>query len=261
MKDLVISIRNYNENNYKQIIDAIKNAGFKNVFIEWYNDNLKLQNDILNYVKENNLNIVFAHLGYRIANDIWHDNGNGVVNKYINDIKICKENGIELVIMHPTLVYEDPGMNELGLNRIKEILDYAKNINVKVAFENVELVEYLEYIIKNIDYPNLGVCYDVGHANLFCNGNFNVELFKDRVFAIHLHDNFKKKDDHNLPFDGTVNFEDAIKKIKDMNYNGYVIIESGYSNYYNNLSIEDYYKLAYERGLKVNEMFSKEVNK
>jgi sugar phosphate isomerase/epimerase len=84
---------------------------------------------------------------------------------------------------------------------------------------------------------------------------------KDRVFAIHLHDNFKKKDDHNLPFDGTVNFEDAIKKIKDMNYNGYVIIESGYSNYYNNLSIEDYYKLAYERGLKVNEMFSKEVNK
>lgn len=261
MKDLAISIRNYNENNYKRIIDAIKNAGFKNVFIEWYNDNLDLQKDILNYVKECNLNIVFAHLGYRIANDIWHVNGNDVVNKYINDIKICKENGIDLVIMHPTLVYENPGMSEIGLNRIKEMLDYAKSVNVKIAFENVELVEYLEYIIKNIDDSNLGVCFDVGHSNLFSDGKFNVELFKDRLLAIHLHDNFKEKDDHNLPFDGNVNWNIAIKQIKDMNYNGSIIIESGYNDYYKDLSIEDYYKLAYERGVKLTEIFSQKVNK
>ena len=41
-----------------------------------------------------------------------------------------------------------------------------------------------------------------------------INKFKNKVFAIHLHDNFKINDDHNLPFDGTVDWNDAIYKIK-----------------------------------------------
>ena len=46
MKDLAIAIRNYNRDNYKDIINSIKKVGFKNVFIEWYNNDLLLQEDI-----------------------------------------------------------------------------------------------------------------------------------------------------------------------------------------------------------------------
>lgn len=257
MNRLAISIRNYNKDNYKNIINSIKNAGFQNVFIEWYNDDIKLQEDILNYVKQMELNVIFAHLGYQNSNSLWEDNEIGLkeTKRYIDDIKVCSKNGIGLVIIHPTLNYINPGMNEIGLSRIKEILSFAEENNVKVAFENVELVEYLEYVIENIDFFNLGICFDVGHCHLFCDSKFNVELFKNKVFAIHLHDNFKEKDDHNLPFDGTVDWEKSIKQIIDMNYNGYIVIESGYNDYYSNLNFDDYYKLAYEKGIKLIELF------
>lgn len=258
MRELAISIRNYNKDNYKQIINNIKKASFKNVFIEWYDDNLELQEDILKYVREVGLNIIFAHLGYQNVNELWKDTeeGNCEEKRYINDIKNCKKNGIDLVIMHPTLNYNDPGMNEIGLNRINRILNVAKENNVRVAFENVELVEYLEYIIKNIDNSNLGICFDVGHCHVFCDDNFNVELFNNKVYTIHLHDNFKEYDDHNLPFDGTVDWEKSLKQIINMNYDEYIVIESGYNSYYSNLSLEDYYKLAYERGMQILKLFN-----
>ena len=257
MKELVVSIRNYNNYNYKEIINNIKKVGFQNVFIEWYNNDLSLQENILNYTKEVGLNIVFAHLGYQNVSALWLDTKDGDYEekRYIDDLKKCKENGINLVVMHPTLEYENYGMNEIGLTRIKRIIDYAKELDMKVAFENVELVKYLEYIIKNINSSNLGVCFDVGHCHLFNNGEFNIKLFDNKVYTIHLHDNFKEKDEHNLPFDGTVNWDRAIKQIITMHYDGYIVIESGYNNYYTNFDLEGYYRLAYDRGMQLKKLF------
>lgn len=259
MNELAISIRNYTKDNYKQVIDNIKKSGFKNVFIEWYNIDRNLQQNILDYVRSLNLNIIFAHLGYQRPHVIWDEGIDGDIEteRYINDITICKNNGINLVIIHPTFQYEKQECCEIGLNRIKKIINHAEKIGVKVAFENVELKGFLEYIIDNIKSDNLGICFDAGHSHLFYDGNFNVNKFKNKVFAIHLHDNFKEKDDHNLPFDGTVNWEKVIKQIIDMNYKGYVIIESGYNDYYNNITIEIYYLKAYEKGLKLIELLNK----
>ena len=253
MEELAIAIRNYNKDNYKQIVDNIKKAGFKNVFIEWYDNDLKLQEDILYYVRKIGLNIIFAHLGYQNVNALWKDTKEGDMEekRFVNDIKTCKEKGFNLVVIHPTAEYENPGMNKIGLDRINRILNIAKENNIKVAFENVELVEYLEYIIKNIDNTNLGICFDVGHCHLFNDDEFNVELFNNKVYTIHLHDNFKEIDEHNLPFDGTINWEKTLRQIIKMNYNGYIVIESGYNNYYSNMSIDKYYKLAYDRGIEI----------
>ena len=258
MLEQAISIRNYNSFNYKNIINSIKNAGFKNVFIEWYNDDLDLQQNVLNYVKEQGLNVIFAHLGYQNSNALWKNNvdGDKEVNRYINDINTCKKNNINLVIIHPTVGYQEPESCEIGLNRIKKIIDHAEKNNVKVAFENVEIVEYLEYIIKNIESNNLGICFDIGHCNLFSNGEIDTNLFKNKVFAVHLHDNYSEKDDHNLPFDGMVNWERSLKQLLDMNYNSFIVLESGYNNFYKEMSIDEFYKLAYIRGIKIINMLN-----
>lgn len=256
MYELVISIRNYNSNNYIDIIDNIKKVGFKKIFIEWYNNDLKLQQDILNYVKVNNLKVAFAHLGYQNLNVLWEEgiDGDLEVERYINDIVICKNNGIDLVILHPTFGYDAPPFSELGLKRIYKIVSFANSIGVRVAFENVELDGYLKYITDNIKLNNVGICFDVGHFHLFFDDKFDINHFKNKLFAIHLHDNDKKSDQHNLPFDGTVDWQDAIKKIKDMNYKGDVIIESGYNSNYSNISLTEYYEKAYEVGKKLIQM-------
>lgn len=257
MNQLAIAIRFYTKDTYMEIIDNIKRAGFKNVFIEWYDKDIELQNNILNYVRKVGLNIIFAHLGYENVNLLWEDSieGEEECNNYIRNIRICKENGIDSVVMHPTFTFDIPKISEIGLLRVRKILAAAKTYDVKVSIENVEKNEHLETIFRTFNDDNLGFCFDVGHCHLFSNDLINIELFKNKVYLIHLHDNFKENDDHNLPFDGTVNWEKALNQILDMNYNGYVIIESGYNKYYSNISLREYYELAYKRGKELIELF------
>ncbi len=253
MKELAIAVRNYDKDNYKEIIDCIKKSGFKNVFIEWYNYDLELQENILNCARDNGLNVIFAHLGYQNSNAIWWDNeaGDKELKRYMNDIDVCYKNGINLVIIHPTRKYENPGITEIGIERVKKLVEYASQRGVKIAFENVELKGHLEAIVDNVSSNMVGICFDVGHCNLFYDGEFDVDKFKNKVLAIHLHDNFKEKDDHNLPFDGTVDWDRAIKQLKELNYNSYITVESGKNDFYENLSYQEYYELAYQRGMEL----------
>ena len=55
-----------------------------------------------------------------------------------------------------------PKYGELGLNRIRKIVEYAKKFNVKVAFENTKIKGYLEYVLENIKDDNVGICFDLG---------------------------------------------------------------------------------------------------
>ena len=101
---VVVSNDNKNVTIY-ETINAIKNAGFKNVFIQWYNKDWNpSQEEQLEYIRKCGLNVIFAHLGYQGINNLWLDNeiGNSLVERYKNDIRICKENNISMVVMHLT---------------------------------------------------------------------------------------------------------------------------------------------------------------
>ena len=207
MKKIAVVIHNNNENvTVSETIDAIKKAGFKDVFVQWYNKEWEYsQEEQLKYARKQGLNIIFAHLGYKNINDLWKecDEGNKLVENYKKDIKICKQNNI----MHLTSKKVAPNYNEIGLERIREIVNYAKELDIKVAFENTKIKGYLEYVIQNLDNDNVGICYDAGHCHVHFNDEFPYEMFKNKIFAVHLHDNDKSDDLHLLPFDGTIDWE------------------------------------------------------
>ena len=120
MRELAVVVNNSNESVTPfQMLDAIKMAGFKNVFLQWYNreDMEVSQEEQLFYARKIGLNVVFCHLRYRRINEIWdteleETQVNEVVDGYINDLKVCKENGIDLVIMHLTSKSTAPMYNE-----------------------------------------------------------------------------------------------------------------------------------------------------
>jgi len=259
MRDIAIVVNNHNEGVTSfETIDAIKKAGFKNVFIQWYNKEWECsQEEQLKYIRKLGLNVIFAHLGYQNINSIWEKEevGDKLVHRFINDIKLCKENGIDTVIMHVTTKFVAPMYNEIGLNRIKKIVNYAKELGVKAAFENLKIKGYLEYIITNIDNDNVGICYDAGHCHAHFKDEFNWELFKNRIFAVHLHDNDGTDDQHLLPFEGNINWDNVIANLKEANYTGPVTLELCYRNDYLDMGIEDFYKKGYDLGIKLAEMF------
>lgn len=259
MKKIAVVIHNNNENvTVIETIDAIKKAGFKDVFVQWYNKEWEYsQEEQLKYARKQGLNIIFAHLGYKNINDLWKecDEGNKLVENYKKDIKICKQNNIPMVVMHLTSKKVAPNYNEIGLERIREIVNYAKELDIKVAFENTKIKGYLEYVIQNLDNDNVGICYDAGHCHVHFNDEFPYEMFKNKIFAVHLHDNDKSDDLHLLPFDGTIDWEKVIKKLRDCNYEGPITLEPCYRYDYLNLTLDEFYKKAYEVGKKISNMF------
>lgn len=58
-----------------------------------------------------------------------------------------------------------------------------------------------------------------------------------------------------MPFEGTLDWEETIKNLKECNYNGPVTLELCYRNEYLDMSIEDFYRKGYEVGEKLKEMF------
>ena len=256
MRELAVVIQNENEKvNIIETIYSIKNANFKNVFVQWYDENWQhTQEEQVKLCKKLGFNIIFAHLGYQNINSIWEVgiDGDNLVDRYKNDIKNCKENGIPMVVMHLTSKKQAPMYGEIGLNRIKKITQYAKELDIKVAFENTKIKGYLEYVLENIKDENVGICFDSGHYHVHFNDEFNFDFFKNRIFAVHLHDNDKSDDLHLLPLDGTINWKYVMEKLKECNYNGPITMELCYRYNYLNLSLDDFYKIGYERGLELN---------
>lgn len=256
MRKYIQCVQNANQNvTPQQTIYAIKNAGFDGVFVQWYNKDWDFsQQEQLNLCRELKLAVPFVHLGYKGINNIWLEGEEGeiLVDGYLKDLDECKLNDIDLVVMHLSSKFVAPGPNLIGIKRLQKIVDHAEKLNIKVAFENTKIFGYLEYVFEHIKNSNIGICYDAGHDHCHFDDKFNWDLFKDKIFAVHLHDNDKSGDLHLLPFDGTINWIDLSKKLKKANYNGPVILESCYRNQYSTMMIEDFYKESLTRAKNIN---------
>lgn len=256
-KDLAVVVSNDNENvNPIQTIDAICDAGFKNVFVQWYDKDFEIsQLDQVNICKQKGLNIIFAHLGYQKINEIWMQEGEYFVERYKKDILDCHNLGIDLVVLHSCSKSEAPGPNEIGLNRFRQIVEYSKTLGVKVAVENTKIKNHVEYLLDNIQDDNFGLCFDAGHYHAHFEDDWDINKYKNRLFCIHLHDNHgDNQDEHLLPFDGNLDWSKTIKLINDLNYDGPITMELCYRKDYLNIDINNFYKKGYEAGNKLSQL-------
>ncbi|OPZ86441.1 MAG: endonuclease 4 [bacterium ADurb.Bin429] len=84
----------------------------------------------------------------------------------------------------------------------------AREHGVRIALENTpdDNTAALEALFADYGPDILGLCYDSGHGHLAGNGLERLATLKDRLLAIHLHDNDGSADQHRLPFDGTIDW-------------------------------------------------------
>lgn len=262
MKELAVCVQCDNRNVTPfDTVDAIRNAGFKNVFVQYYHrENVEYDElEVIDYCQKCGLNIIFCHLGYKHINDIWIEGevGEQVTQGYIEDLDVMKAKGITNVMMHLTTRKVVPPYNELGLERIKKIVNHAKELGMKVGFENTRFQGYLEYVLGDIQDETAGLCMDAGHIHVHFKDEFNYEFFKNRYYMVHLHDNHANDDEHLFPFDGTVDWEHVMRKLKENNYKGPLTLELCYRNEYLEYSIEEFYKEGFRRGLKLAEIWER----
>ncbi len=160
---------------------------------------------------------------------------------YKRAIECTAEAGGEICVIHPDN-YKSPEENgEIYL----ELLPFAKEHNVKIATENMwnwdkekdqasfaacATPESFNAHLDTLNDEYLTACLDIGHAEMKGINTSAVEMIRalgNRLTALHIHDNDKWHDSHQIPMSMDIDFKEIIATLKEVNYKGYFTLESG----------------------------------
>jgi sugar phosphate isomerase/epimerase len=244
--------------NYSQILDAYSNLGIKNVELGVCKDptldvaKLIKKHDF-NYIVHHYFPPPKEPFIVNLASP-----DKQILRKSIdqmkNSIDFCVDFNINFFSFHAGFRV-DPNINlKFNFNKIPEyetsfdtfkesvekIVDYAERRSVKVAIENNVLSEYnlvdgrnklllmcelweFERLFKEIPSKNLGVLLDIGHLKVTSNllkfdANEFIYKLKDKIFAVHVHENNGRVDEHRCLKEGdwTLDIVNRYFKNKDV---------------------------------------------
>ena len=111
----------------------------------------------------------------------------------------------------------DPRKLDAAFTSLENLSMFAKARGVTIALENTpdELgaPSSLQHFITDTHLHDLKFCFDTGHAHMDEGVAGGFEAMRERVVTAHIHDNHGEKDEHLLPFDGTIEWDAALRRI------------------------------------------------
>lgn len=155
-------------------------------------------------------------------------------------IECTAEAGGSICVIHP----DNNKTAEQNAEMYAELLPFAKSCGVKIATENMwnwdnEKDESSfaacatgEDFKKHVDVINddfFVACLDLGHAEMRGSGDGAVNMIKTlgpRLQALHIHDNDRWHDSHQIPFSMDMDFAAIVHALKEIDYQGYFTLEA-----------------------------------
>lgn len=238
---------------HKTYIDKVKelySLGFKYIDISFY-DQYKNGSEIMSenwrdtvaklkeFSQATGVKYVQSHLpGHNPLNESENTDYEHMSN--IRTIEICGELGIKNAVFHCGFK-KDIGKKEffeLNKEYIQLLTPYLEKHNVNLCIENScksnlgkyyyffdgkEMREFIEYI----NHPNITACWDTGHANIEGHQYEDIIALGEKLTALHINDNRGEKDEHILPYTGTMNIDEVMTALTEINFKGYFTFESG----------------------------------
>jgi sugar phosphate isomerase/epimerase len=117
----------------------------------------------------------------------------------------------------------DPRKRDAAFSTLEHLVLHAHHAGVTICVENTtsEMGDpaYLRAFVDETRLTGLRFNFDIGHAHL-ADGPEEERIEKsfaplrELVSSVHLHDNHAEKDEHLLPYDGTIEWPAAIKLLK-----------------------------------------------
>lgn len=146
--------------------------------------------------------------------------------------------------------YSDGGAEKLFEENMvfyRKLKPYCEEYGIRVALENLPQMksfafgekvvdsvcaapeEFIRYL-DTLDSDCFTACLDIGHAMITGHSpqDFIRTLGKNRLTALHVHDNNSQKDWHTLPFEGGMaDWQEIMKALKEIGYTGDLTFEAG----------------------------------
>lgn len=159
-------------------------------------------------------------------------------------IECTAEVGGEICVIHPTTYATAEENIHLNAALYEKLLPFAKEHGVKLATENMwtwdkltdkaafaacTTPESFKGLLDAVNDEYFVACLDIGHAEMMGDLTNAVELIyalNNRLKALHIHDNDKRKDSHQIPFSMSIDFLNVAKALKGIDYDGYFTLEA-----------------------------------
>jgi len=149
--------------------------------------------------------------------------------------------GAENIVVHSVTLPREVDFEEYNLEFYKSLVPYCEKFGIHMAVENLFWTDVkrkrlmskigspqeLNDMVKKIDSPWVVACVDIGHASLTCcePEEFIEDVNPDILKALHVQDNSYLKDDHTIPYLGSLNWEAVMTSLKKARYTGELTFE------------------------------------
>lgn len=134
-------------------------------------------------------------------------------------IEVAEHAPFRFLVQHigRTDEYDDPRKFEAGLSSIEHLRAFARPLGVTLLVENtpndLATPERLKELLQVLHYPDLGICFDTGHAHLMSTVHQAFGVLADRVCSTHVHDNQRDRDSHLWPGHGTIDWSQTMQSL------------------------------------------------
>lgn len=153
----------------------------------------------------------------------------------MKSLDYCVELECPTVVLHPnsseSLKYlTRRTMRQNTIDSVKTLADYARDLDVKIALENLHehgvkrfgsTVSDLKLIIQKVGSDSVGICFDTGHANMIRREGFSpqkeIRRAGKKLFTLHIHDNDGSEDRHWPLGRGTINWYKVFEALGRVN--------------------------------------------
>jgi len=170
-----------------------------------------------------------------------------LIPKTIRALEVSALAGCKIAVVHPVHHEEYLGHEEerfeQNMKFYRTLLPYAKEYGIRIALENMfqrevkrkvlgpdtcsHAAEFIRYL-DTLDDEYFVACLDLGHCGVVGTEAQDVirALGHERLHALHVHDNDYTKDQHTLPGLGKMNWEEIVKALAEIDYDGEFTFEA-----------------------------------
>jgi sugar phosphate isomerase/epimerase len=128
-------------------------------------------------------------------------------------IDVAETLPFEIMVLHVATVRDEADQRrwDAAFTSLEHLVLFAKQRGVLLALENtpgeMATPANLRHFLADTHLPNLRLCFDSGHAHMEGGALQAVEAMHGLIATTHLHDNHGEKDEHLLPFEGTIEWD------------------------------------------------------
>ena len=143
------------------------------------------------------------------------------MDEFKRAIDVAEELAFPRMVLHMGGSREaaDPRKRDAAFSTLEHLVLHAKHIGVTLCVENTTSEmgqpEYLRAFVEETRLTGLRFNFDIGHAHLSDGEEAEriakaFEPMRELVTSVHLHDNHGEKDEHLPPYDGSIDWQNAI---------------------------------------------------